>query len=217
MHDERTFNHPRPVPTAAPRRVTTPPMLGRRTLLSGLAAGFVASGLAGLAASHARAQDYPPTKGEMQGFVLLKERLTAPDTPFFDADGNARHLADFPDRVLLVNFWATWCAPCIREMPSISRLQDAFPQDEFLILTISQDRKGLEVAAPFMHEKLGIKNLAMFEDRRFKFGRSLGVRGLPSTFLIDRRGRLVGGVRGSVEWDSPDAKAMIQHLLRESI
>ena len=93
--------------------------------------------------------DYPPTDGAMSGFVLIKERVAAPTVPFQLADGSETDLTAFRGKVLIVNFWATWCAPCIKEMPSLDRLQAAFPGEAFEVVAISQDRGGARVANRF--------------------------------------------------------------------
>lgn len=186
----------------------------RRTVGLGLAAaGLGALGLTGTPSP--AGADYPPTEGEMQGFVLLKDRAPAPDTPFFDGRENVRHFTDFGDEVLLVNFWATWCAPCIREMPALDRLRQSLSDQPFRLVLISQDRQGAEIAEPFLRDRLNLPDLETFYDKRLKLGRALGVRGLPSTYLIDREGNLVGGLLGPAEWDSEDAEAMIRHVIDE--
>lgn len=162
------------------------------------------------------AQDsFPPTDGKMRGFVLLKEREVASDVPFMDGKGNARHFSDFKGQVILVNFWATWCAPCVREMPDLDQLEADLGSDEFKVVAISQDLQGQKKAEPFLRERLGLKNLDLFLDSRMKLGRSMGVQGLPATFLIDKEGRIVGHYTGPAEWASDDAKAMIGAVIKE--
>lgn len=194
----------------------------RRGLLglgAGLAAIAATGGFPGLSVlpgpRSATARDYPPTEGQMQGFVLLKDRALAPRVPFFDADENVRHFSDFGRRVLLVNFWATWCRPCVHEMPALDALEARLGGLDFKVLAISQDRQGARVAEPFLRDRLGLANLDVFVDRQLKLGRALGVRGLPSTFLIDRAGNLVGGLIGPAEWDSEDALRLIRHVIDE--
>lgn len=179
----------------------------RRMTLAGLAAAALAPG--------AMAADYPPTAGEMQEFVLLEKRAPAPDVPFLDGKERDTRLSNYFGDVLLVNFWATWCAPCIEEMPSLARLADAFEGQPFRLMAISQDRGGRGVAEPFIRERLGLPNLQIFYDPKLQLGRAFGARGLPSTYLIDRKGRLIGGLEGAAEWDGPDAKALIRHVLKE--
>ena len=151
----------------------------------------------------------------MRGFVLLKEREMVPEIPFFDEADNIRHLKDFKGQVLLVNFWATWCAPCIREMPDLDELEAELGSDKFKVVAISQDLQGVAKAKPFLREKLGLKNLDLFIDKRMKLGRGLGVQGLPATFLIDKSGRIVGHYTGPAEWSSEDAIKMVTAIIEE--
>ena len=154
----------------------------------------------------------PPLDGWMQQFTLNDPPLPVPDTAVRNGDGKPVRLADFNGRVVLVNFWATWCAPCIREMPSLDRLQAAMGGDGFTVFAVNEDRNGAEVAAPFL-EKLGVKNLGINLDNKMAFARSLGVRGLPASFLVDRNGRIVGALHGLAEWDSDEAKALIRFYM----
>lgn len=187
--------------------------LSRRRATGLLAAATLASsGLANMSA----AADYPPTDGQMQGFVLLKDRKTAPETPFLDRQENVRHFTDFKGSVLLVNFWATWCAPCIKEMPALDRLRAHFSNQNFRLLAISQDRGGAKIAEPFIRERLGLPEMELFYDSRLRLGQALGVRGLPSTYLIDADGKLVGGLLGPAEWDHQDSINLVQHVLDET-
>ena len=157
----------------------------------------------------------PPLDGWMQQFTLNDPPLPVPDTAVRNGDGGSVRLADFKGRVVLVNFWATWCAPCIREMPSLDRLQAAMGGDGFTVFAVNEDRNGAEVAAPFL-EKLGVKNLGINLDDKMAFARSLGVRGLPASFLVDRSGRIVGALHGLAEWDSDEAKALIRFYMERS-
>ena len=159
------------------------------------------------------ADNYPPTTGKMRGFVLLKNPVPAPDTPFFDDQDAVRHFSDFGNKVLLVNFWATWCAPCVREMPDLDRLQAELGGADFQVVAINQDIKGAAVAGPFLTGKLGLTNLSLFVDRKMKLGRAFKVRGLPTTLLLDRQHRVIGSYTGPAEWASEDAKKLIRHVI----
>ena len=123
-------------------------------------------------------------------------------------------LGDFKGRVMLVNFWATWCAPCIRELPSLDKLQLELGGEGLLVLAVSQDRGGAAIAGPFL-KKLNVNRLGLFIDRKMALGRALAVRALPWTFLVDRDGNLVGQLAGYAEWDSDEGVALIRHYLGE--
>jgi len=154
----------------------------------------------------------PPVTGWMEQFSFKDPPLPAPQTPFLAGNGAEVKLGDFKGRVLLVNLWATWCAPCVRELPSLDRLQFALGGEGLLVLAVSQDRGGVAVAGPFL-EKLDIHRLGLFLDSKMQLGRALGVRGLPWSFLVDREGRIVGELPGYAEWDSEEGLALIRHYL----
>jgi thiol-disulfide isomerase/thioredoxin len=162
------------------------------------------SAFPGLLVGAAEAAEPPPPTGWMEQFSFKDPPRPAPQVK----------LSDFKGRVLLVNFWATWCAPCIRELPSLDRLQSDLGDEGLLVLAISQDRGGAAVAGPFL-EKLDIRSLGLFLDSKMRLGRALGVRALPWTFLIDREGRVVGELPGYAEWDSHEAIALIRHYLEQ--
>jgi thiol-disulfide isomerase/thioredoxin len=135
----------------------------------------------------------------------------APKTVFKDAADADKTLADFAGKALVVNFWATWCAPCVKEMPTLDALQAQLGGDTFQVLTISQDREGATVAKPFM-EKNGWKNLALYTEAAGRFQRDAGIRGLPTTIIIDKTGKEVGRVEGEVKWTSPEVVDKLKSL-----
>ena len=108
-----------------------------------------------------------------------------------DGDGKPVTLQDFAGQVVLLNFWATWCAPCVREMPSLDRLQAKLGGEGLAVVTVSRDRGGANVVMPF-YERLELTNLGVYLDPKGAFSRAFKVRGLPTTILIDREGRVVG-------------------------
>lgn len=148
-----------------------------------------------------------PAKG-LADFTVIDPPRPAPQTVFADGEGHAVTLADFRGRVVLLNLWATWCAPCVEEMPALDRLQAALGGEDFTVVALSLDRKGAEVVRPF-YDKLGLEHLAIHTDDGNKMVAALGVRGLPSTVLIDRGGMIVGMLEGAAAWDSPEAQALI--------
>ena len=168
----------------------------------------------GAPAGPAWADAPPPVSGWMEQFSFKDPPRPAPQTPFLAGNGAEVKLGDFQGRVLLVNFWATWCAPCIRELPSLDRLQLKLGGEGLLVLAISQDRGGAEIARPFL-EKLGIHRLGLFLDSKMRLGRALGIRALPWSLLIDREGRIVGELPGYAEWDSDEGIALIRHYLEQ--
>lgn len=151
----------------------------------------------------------PEPKGA--DFVWYDAPRDAPATVFKDAADADKTLADFKGKALVVNFWATWCAPCVKEMPTLDALQAQMGGDSFQVLTISQDREGAKVAQPFV-EKNGWKNLALYVEPQGRFQRDASIRGLPTTIIIDKAGKEVGRVEGEVHWTSAEVVDKLKSL-----
>jgi thiol-disulfide isomerase/thioredoxin len=123
-----------------------------------------------------------------------------------DARGAKRSLADFRGKVVLLNVWATWCAPCREEMPALDRLQAELGGSAFQVVALSVDQQGPEVAQRFFKE-IGVKSLDFYIDRSARAAFQLDAPGLPVTLLIDRQGREIGRKLGAAKWDSPEVVA----------
>ncbi len=159
----------------------------------------------------AAADGQPPRKGAMKEFALQAKPEPVPALKFLDREQKERTLAEFQGKVVLLNLWATWCEPCIREMPSLERLQAALAGRDFTVLALSQDRGGLPLVEKF-YQQHGLK-LDMFVDKTTTAARSLKARGLPTTFLIDAEGREIGRFEGAADWDAPEAVALLRYYL----
>ena len=157
----------------------------------------------------------PPLTGWMEKFTVNAEAGPAPTDPLTDGTGSPVRLSDFKGRVVLVNFWATWCAPCIREMPGLDKLEAKFGGPDFTVVAVNEDRGGANIAKPFL-EKLNTPNLCIYLDDKMKLMRAFGVRGMPTSFLLDRAGNVVGKLEGIAEWDTPEAEALIQYYIDRS-
>jgi thiol-disulfide isomerase/thioredoxin len=154
----------------------------------------------------------PPLKGAMQHFVIQPAPAPVPAIRFVDGDQKERTLDDFRGRVVLLNFWATWCEPCVKEMPSLANLQAALAGERFLVLALSQDRGGLPLVERFYRDH-GLTGLDMFVDKTSTASRSFKLRGLPTTVLIDGEGREIGRLEGAADWSAPEAVALMRHYL----
>lgn len=147
------------------------------------------------------------------GVMSLHDRpQTIADIRFKDASGRDLSLKHFRAKVVLLNIWATWCIPCRREMPTLDRLQDKIGGQDFEVVALSIDHAGIEEVAKFYAE-VGVKHLAMYIDGSSKAARKLGAVGLPTTLLIDRKGREIGRLVGPAEWDAPEMIALIQNRI----
>jgi thiol-disulfide isomerase/thioredoxin len=148
-----------------------------------------------------------PQRATLGQFSPLARPRPAPELEVSARDGHPVRLADFRGRFVLVNLWATWCAPCVREMPSLDRLQ-ARLGDRLAVMAISEDRGAGAVVDPFLaqHE---IERLSVYLDPKMAATQAFRPEGLPATYLIDPQGRILGFVEGGAEWDSP---AMLERL-----
>ena len=133
--------------------------------------------------------------------------------PFVDGEGKEKTLADYRGRGVVLNFWATWCAPCVKEMPQLDRLNKIFEFEGIAVLTISEDRAGAPLVKKF-YRRNNLKNLDVLIDRGGKILRASKIRGLPTTLLIDPQGREVGRVQGISEWDSGKVVEFLRWCLK---
>ncbi|MCI4660389.1 MAG: TlpA family protein disulfide reductase [Neomegalonema sp.] len=152
------------------------------------------------------------TKGSLEKMLVHQTPRPVAREAFRRENGRKATLADFQGRVLLVNFWATWCAPCKREMPSLDALQKARGSRDFEVVTISTDRQGARVARRFF-DQAGIKDLALFVDQDSSLARAMDVKGLPVSVLIDRSGHEVARLVGEAAWDSAEVTRLIDQLV----
>lgn len=134
------------------------------------------------------------------GLALHAQPRELANLRFSDGEERPTSLAAFRGRFVLLNVWATWCAPCVEEMPTLDRLQAMLGGPEFEVVALSIDRGGLSVVREFF-ERLGIKHLRPYLDPSGDVLSSLAVAGVPLTLLIDREGREIGRKAGSAAWD----------------
>ncbi len=154
----------------------------------------------------------PLLTGAMTTFVLKKRPAELPDVQFLNGKGEEVGLTSFAGKVVLLNLWATWCAPCREEMPALERLQKELGSDKFQVAALAVDKAGLDGARKFFKDNK-IDGLALYADPTARVGTQLRVIGMPTTILIDREGREIGRLIGPAAWDSPDAKRLIRSFL----
>lgn len=166
-----------------------------------------------LGANAAAAADLEPLKqGDMRKLVLTAPPAPAPEVAFQDVDGATKTLADWRGKVVLVNFWATWCAPCRAEMPALDRLQADLGGDGFAVITVATGRNAPAAIDKFFDEA-GVTRLPKFRDERQALARAMGVVGLPVSVILDANGHEVARLIGEAAWDAPEAKAVIAALM----
>ena len=144
--------------------------------------------------------------------LSFSDPVAVSDKAFTDPDGGDFSLADFQGKHVLVNFWATWCAPCRKEMPMLSELQTEFGGDAFEVVTIATGRNSVPGIRKFF-EEIGVDNLPLYLDPKQKLARDMAVLGLPITLILDPEGREIARMRGDAEWNSDSAKAIIRALI----
>lgn len=153
-------------------------------------------------------------EGDMQKLVFHEAPMASSEAVFFAEDGQELTLADYAGKITLVNFWATWCAPCRAEMPTLSGLQEALGGEGFEVLTVAtgrNDRAGMER----FFDEIGVENLPMHTDPKQALARSMGVLGLPITVILDREGREIARLQGDADWNSPSAQAVLHAVIAQ--
>lgn len=156
-----------------------------------------------------------PTSGELADFKIFDETFKVPDIPFQNSEGKEVTLQSFKGKVLVLNFWATWCPPCVREMPSLDKLQEELGGDNFEVVTLTFDRLGVKRINKFF-EKFNLKNIMPYVDQQDQVAKAFDTFALPSTFLIDAEGNVLGKLSGPADWASEDALALIKPLLEDT-
>jgi len=179
-------------------------LLARRLLLAGASAFFALPALANVGPEL--------LTGTLAKFQLAKEPKLLPELAFNDADDKPLTLADYKGKIVLLNFWATWCGPCVKEMPSLDRLQAEMGKDKFVVLPLSLDGPSRPKVAPFYEDKK-LSHLGVYFDKGRKAMQALGVSILPTSILVDAEGRELGRLEGEADWEKPEALALVKRAI----
>ncbi len=160
--------------------------------------------------------EYTPADQEVfrkMSFLTQTVRAGAPEFSLEALGGGNRTLQDYKGKVVLLNFWATWCPPCLREMPAMQKLYDRYRAKGFDVVAISVDQGGKVEVQKFIDEnKL---TFPVILDPTHAAKGSYKVRALPTNYLLDRQGRVIAWGMGSREWDGESAFGLIEQLLAE--
>ncbi len=162
----------------------------------------------------AKAAAHPLATGAMTTFVFKPSPKPLPDIQFVNETGEAQSLEGLRGKVVLLNVWATWCAPCREEMPGLDLLQAALGSDKFEVVALAVDKGGIAAAKKFL-ANIKADRLAVYADPTAKEGTRLNVIGMPTTILVDAEGREIGRLIGPAKWDSPEARRLIEAQLKQ--
>ena len=190
-------------------------LTGALAMAAAFYSGSFASGNSGTCpGAPARAQAMLPlARGEVAGVEVRASPAPAPELAFTGPDGAPTSLAAFRGRTVLVNLWATWCAPCLKEMPALDRLQADLGGPDFTVVAINIDTRNLEKPRKWLQQN-GIERLAYHGDPSAGVFQALRkahkVEGMPVSLIVDAQGCELAMLQGPAEWSSPDAKALIR-------
>jgi thiol-disulfide isomerase/thioredoxin len=199
------------------------PKRNRKSLIYVVLLAFIAGGIGIYLSGDAPRKEVAESKGgyrdlaegPMAAFLVKADRPGVPDLVFKDSTGADIKLSKWQGRVVLLNLWATWCAPCRKEMPTLNEVQKQLDSKDFEVVALSVDRKGLEASSAFLKET-GADSLGLYVDATTQSLEDLQAFGLPVTLLIDRKGREIGRLLGPAEWNSAEAIALIKTAITEA-
>lgn len=178
---------------------------------SGSAAAYVAVAALLIALTKAQIAD---AQNLPNNFVVHDSPRPLTNLQFEDDGGQARSLADFKGKVVVLNIWATWCVPCRREMPTLDRLQTVLGGPGFQVVAVSIDRGGVDAIRKFYAE-IAVQHLGTYVDKSGQILREIGAIGLPATLVIERSGKEVARIVGPAEWDSAGIVQFIRTLVEQ--
>lgn len=150
--------------------------------------------------------------GDMRKLAIHSVAKAPVIVSFVDQDSNELDISAFKGKVVVLNFWATWCAPCRKEMPQLDALQREMGGDDFAVVTVATGRNPVPMIKAFF-AKAGVKNLPILRDPKQAYARRMAVLGLPMTMILDREGREIARLQGEAEWDAPEAKKLLKAVI----
>jgi thiol-disulfide isomerase/thioredoxin len=177
----------------------------RRRMLPGAAAATLA---AWAVPRKPLAAELPPLS---QNLTPVSPPAEPPDGVFVTPDGASHHLSEFRGRGMVVNLWATWCAPCVAEMPSLEALSKALAPQDIAILPLSSDRGGADAVRAW-YEDHDITALPVLLDPKGALARAFNARGIPTTVVINTAGLVVARLEGAADWSDAAAQRLVRTL-----
>jgi thiol-disulfide isomerase/thioredoxin len=146
-----------------------------------------------------------------RGLQSLSSETPAQLSSFVDETGAPVSVDSFRGKIVILNLWAAWCAPCLQEMPSLDRLAERLPQDEFTVIAVSEDRGAPEVVKRSF-ARLGLRRLKLYLDPAGKLSKEIGARGMPTTLILSADGKPLSFREGAATWDSEDTIGYLRAL-----
>lgn len=158
----------------------------------------------------------PPLTGDMVRLRVFATPQPVPEAILSKVDTGLTYLSEFKGKIILLNLWATWCPPCIAELPSLNALQIAMKNDDFEVITVSTDRmelsaindflmnRGWRAIPPFADANGDLQSLDIFKD----------IAGLPVTVILDRNMQALAMFEGDADWNGPAARAVIEYYIK---
>lgn len=180
-------------------------------LLYGAAALFATPAAADLSAAEVAALK-EARAGDMTKLVIHKAPRPRLETQFQTERDAAKFMSDYEGKIVVVNFWATWCPPCRKEMPSIDRLKGAIAGDDFEVLAVALDRASPDAIKEF-YRSIGVEHLRILREPTLRLGTEAGILGMPITIILDREGREIARLQGEAEWDSEEVKDILARIM----
>jgi thiol-disulfide isomerase/thioredoxin len=175
--------------------------------------------IAWVAAGGTLAATLLPRKPLAETLAPLTEGLTPvspprdpPDGVFVTQDGSEHHLREFKGRGMVVNMWATWCAPCVAEMPSLDALAKALAPADIAVLPLSSDRGGADAVRAW-YRAHDVSALPILLDPKGAMARAFDARGIPTTVIINTAGQMVARLEGAADWSAPEAQILVRKLV----
>ena len=163
---------------------------------------------------NAHGNDHPTDLRNARNQFTHLEPLKRPSlVPLLAEENRIVDLQAFRGQLVLLNLWATWCPPCLEELPALDRLQARFADTPLRVVPVSIDEGAIERPISFVR-RLGLRNLQVYQDFSGRVQDEFALYGLPITYLVDRQGRVRGYIVGATAWDSPEAIRFLQHYLR---
>ena len=150
-------------------------------------------------------------RGELRKFIFSEKTEVLPKPLILDANENMVEIG-YDEDILIINFWATWCAPCKKEMPSLNSLAQHMKYEDIQIITIASGRNSKEAIDGFFDDN-NLVNLKKYRDPRGRIAVKYGVTALPTTVVINPTGLEIGRIIGDIDWDTADVRSFFKKLL----